>query len=64
MVIFAGNLTKLEETCIKTTALKCTPHDITNEQIAEKCSKIGGSRVERKKLWAGKKVNELQSRGQ
>lgn len=33
-----------------------------NEQIAKKCSKMGGGRVERKKLWAGKKVNELQSR--
>ena len=33
-----------------------------NEKIAKKCSKMGGGRVERKKLWAGKKVNELQSR--
>ena len=32
LVTFAGNLTKLEETCIKRTALECTPQDTVNER--------------------------------
>lgn len=56
-VTFAGNSTKLEETSIKRTALKCTPRTLLmrdgNEQIAKKCSKMGSGVGEEETVGCG-----------